>query len=238
MPTRKQPTWNEAVSDYGYFIHDTKILFPALKKLIKSLNGKGKSVIDIACGTGLSSRLFAEAGCRVTGYDISTEMIQRAAESKHSKTTTYFQGDARNLPAKNASADLVSIVTLLSNFSKAVDIQRTFQEASRILRKSGQLIVCIPHPCSEHLSFSWARIRRYKKPYRYFEEGLPYHLTLYREDGESATVTNYHWSIETYLRLLLEAGFTLEQFLEPRPITQMKDELRFPVYLMLVARKK
>lgn len=38
----------------------------------------GASVLDAGCGPGLVSAVFAEAGCRVAGVDLSAEMVERA----------------------------------------------------------------------------------------------------------------------------------------------------------------
>src|SRR5207245_8847620 len=44
------------------------------------------SMLDIACGTGNYTFIFAERGWKATGIDISTEMIRMATEKAAAKT--------------------------------------------------------------------------------------------------------------------------------------------------------
>jgi SAM-dependent methyltransferase len=51
-------------------------------KLLRDLDPKFKTVLDVACGTGEHARLLAEAGYRVDGLDLDASFI-RIARSKH-----------------------------------------------------------------------------------------------------------------------------------------------------------
>ncbi len=46
--------------------------------VIKHLDSPAPEVLDLGCGTGLSSLLFFKSGCRVTGVDATRAMIERA----------------------------------------------------------------------------------------------------------------------------------------------------------------
>lgn len=59
---------------------------------IKALGGvAGKSVLDIGCGAGHTSRALAELGADVTGVDISEDLL---AAAKRSKGARYLLADA------------------------------------------------------------------------------------------------------------------------------------------------
>ena len=57
-------------------------------------------------------------------------------------------------------------------------------------------------------------------------------------------VTKYHRTMTTYINSLLENGFMLEHFVEPKPpkemmnLKGMKDEMRRPIMFLISARKK
>jgi SAM-dependent methyltransferase len=54
---------------------------PRLRFAIAALGPvDGLAVLDVACGTGVSSVILAEAGARVTGCDVSCRSIEAAAE--------------------------------------------------------------------------------------------------------------------------------------------------------------
>lgn len=80
---------------------------------------EGKSILDLACGTGYYSRLFVRSGAeRVVGVDISGEMLSvaRAIEKEQKQNITYYQYDASELKTIG-TFDLVTGIFLLNNAS-------------------------------------------------------------------------------------------------------------------------
>lgn len=109
-------------------------------------------VLDVACGTGDLTRLFAQAGAaRVCGVDFTREMLDiacakreqaRAADPKASPPPLacidYRLGDAMALPFDDRSFDVVSIAFGLRNVA---DPARAVGEFRRVLRPAGRLVV-------------------------------------------------------------------------------------------------
>jgi SAM-dependent methyltransferase len=52
--------------------------------------------LDVACGTGRHTKLFADKGCTVTALDISSEALQAVAT--HSPSARTIQADIENAP--------------------------------------------------------------------------------------------------------------------------------------------
>lgn len=88
------------------------------------------TVADIGCGTGISTRLFAERGFDVLGIDPNEEMLAKARDAGGAR---YFRGEASatDLPAE--SIDLVIAAQAFHWF----DIPSTLAEIGRILRPGG-----------------------------------------------------------------------------------------------------
>lgn len=53
------------------------------ERLFKRFSAKPKSILDLACGTGTLSKIFAERGYEVTGVDASEDMLSYALEKTH-----------------------------------------------------------------------------------------------------------------------------------------------------------
>ncbi len=94
----------------------------------------GASLLDIGCGTGHFSRLFAARKLEVTGIDPDSASIDFA--KSHSAKETYVKGDARQLPYNNNSFDYCSAVTSLCFVSEP---EQALLEMWRISRKGVML---------------------------------------------------------------------------------------------------
>jgi len=106
------------------------VLFGATYEFVKP----GETLLDLGIGTGLSSVLFQKAGLKVSGMDISTEILEICeAKSIASELTTH---DFSNLPFpyENSSFDCIVSTGVFSLFE---DISSFFVESGRIIREGG-----------------------------------------------------------------------------------------------------
>lgn len=73
---------------------------------------EGMRVLEVGCGTGTNLEIFAEAGCRIAGVDLSPSMMHVAKKKLHGRADLRL-GDAAKLPfAENAFDLVVSFLTL------------------------------------------------------------------------------------------------------------------------------
>jgi len=101
---------------------------------------KGLKILDVGCGTGELSLLFAEMGHRVTGIDISGKML-KTAESKAEACRadiTFREGDAENPPFETSSFDIVFSRHLLWTLP---DPKKAVENWGRVLRKNGKVVI-------------------------------------------------------------------------------------------------
>jgi len=61
--------------------------------LVKRAGVKGRDLLDVGCGTGRHAVLLSEKGFKVTGIDLSPEMLKIAR--RRSKKVRFLQGDMR-----------------------------------------------------------------------------------------------------------------------------------------------
>jgi len=95
--------------------------------------GKGMKVLDVACGPGLVSEKIYQRKALSVGIDFSPEMITLARQLyPHIK---FEEGDAQQLPYKNASFD--SVVMNFGMLHLPQPLQ-AMKEAYRVLKKNGR----------------------------------------------------------------------------------------------------
>jgi SAM-dependent methyltransferase len=95
----------------------------------------GADVVDVAAGTGISSRQLAERGARVTAVELSGAMIAQLAAS--SPGVSVVQGSGHALPLADDSADLIT-------YAQAwhwMDPAQAIPEVRRVLRPGGVLAI-------------------------------------------------------------------------------------------------
>jgi len=96
----------------------------------------GMRILDIAAGTGSSSRPLADAGADVISLDFSKGMLE--AGRKRHPDLALIQGDALALSFKENEFDVATISFGLRNTS---DTSKALQESFRVLKSGGRMVV-------------------------------------------------------------------------------------------------
>ena len=96
----------------------------------------GMRILDIAAGTGSSSRPLADAGADVIPLDFSKGMLD--AGRKRHPDLAFAQGDALALAFKDNQFDVTTISFGLRNTS---DTSKALRESFRVLKSGGRMVV-------------------------------------------------------------------------------------------------
>ncbi|SMD21353.1 class I SAM-dependent methyltransferase [Lentzea albidocapillata] len=108
----------------------------------------GRSVLDVACGTGFYARLFHDLGATtVVGVDSAGEMIgyARYVEEREPRGITYEQHDATDLPVFG-EFDVVTAVWLLGYADDESAMDAMIANLTANLAPDGRLVVLVPNP--------------------------------------------------------------------------------------------
>lgn len=97
----------------------------------------GMEILDIAAGTGSSSRPLADAGAHVIPLDFSPGMLEFG--KKRHPDLEFTQGDALNLPFTDNQFDVTTISFGLRN---TADTKAALAEALRVTKSGGRIVVC------------------------------------------------------------------------------------------------
>lgn len=111
------------------------------KRRLASLHeSRGKSVLDLACGTGDLSYEFVRRGAqKVVGLDITQAMLELAKAKRGAErpTAAFVTGDMMALPFPDATFDFVSTGYGLRNVPL---LDTALTEAARVLKSGGVLL--------------------------------------------------------------------------------------------------
>jgi len=109
----------------------------------------GKSVLDVACGTGFYSREFKRRGATdVLGVDISVEMIAAAQDIEKRDPTgaRYEVGDVGELRSLDRRFDIAVGVQCLNYAESTAELERMCRNIHRSLVPGGEFFVFAQKP--------------------------------------------------------------------------------------------
>jgi len=147
QPHNQRPA---AVWSSGGLAYDeiSRQIASAIDHCVRRLDPKpGERILDLATGTGWTSRLLAARGAKVTGVDIAADLIDAAKAIGQSSglVIDYELGDAEQLQFPDASFDAV-VSTFGVMFASGPEAAAA--EIARICRKGGRIALATWRPDS------------------------------------------------------------------------------------------
>jgi SAM-dependent methyltransferase len=94
----------------------------------------GSRVLDVACGTGVLTRAFADAGAHVIGIDASEGYLEGARRGRSHPNISYENGDMRQMRFADGEFD-ASVSTLALDVIP--EIEQVVAEMKRVTRPGG-----------------------------------------------------------------------------------------------------
>lgn len=113
-----------------------------------------KMVLDIGCGSGLSTNVFSELGSDRVLMDLTIEALQlarRNCETKASKGLDFIRGDFLHLPFQDQTFDLVITQDIIKYFRP----RTVFPELQRVSKDHATLTGAFPY------LFSWRMLKNF-----------------------------------------------------------------------------
>ena len=124
------------------------------------------SILDVGCGPGRDTKLFADVGHSVTGIDLSARLL--AIARAHAPSVDFRQMDLRRLRFPDSSFDGVWVMSVLMHLEKK-EFLPAVAECSRVLKQDGVLYFCLKRGTGEGLEED-ARYGGVQKYFAYYQE--------------------------------------------------------------------
>ena len=201
---RAAAVWSSGGTDYDQI---SRGIADSIEHCVMRLNPqRGERILDLATGTGWTSRVIARRGHRVIGVDIAADLLDAARANAQAEDlpVEYELGDAEHLPFEAGEFDAV-ISTCGVMF--ATRPEAAAAELARVCRKGGRIALTTwladsnlfrmfqvmkrympPAPAPAPRSpFEWGRTERIRELLEFwfelrFEKGVSY----YREPSAEA----------------------------------------------------
>lgn len=119
-----------------------------IEELLKLIN-KNSSILDIGCGAGNNSVYLSSLGYKVTGVDLSENMLS-IAKNKNSNAT-FLKKDISNLDFKDQSFDHVVAAYSLCYLPKS-EVLNCLKNLHRIIKNKGFIFIKLQEGASKEIS--------------------------------------------------------------------------------------
>jgi SAM-dependent methyltransferase len=133
LKTRQREMW-------ASFTPTAMFTTPVAGELVKFAGiTPGETVLDVGSGTGVVAITAARAGARVTGLDLTPELLEQARENARIakvETIVWTEGDAESLPYPDTSFDVV-LSQFGHMFAPRPDV--AVAEMRRVLKPGGRV---------------------------------------------------------------------------------------------------
>lgn len=161
--------------------------------------GKPQHVVDLGCGTGTIALMLAKKGYEITGIDISSSMLQIAAEkqqrlfdaqqagetpSGQTAASSFYEQGVRwleqnmcNWKTDKPADSVISFCDCLNYLLDEDELLATFEATYNGLKSGGSFIFDV-HPISKFQQYA------VEAPFVYDEDGISYLWNSYYDEDE------------------------------------------------------
>lgn len=115
--------------------------------VVKQMNlKKGDSVLDISCGSGRHSLVFAKKGLQVVGVDYSKEVLNEARKNAkmNNLSIKFVKQDIRKLKIEKKFDGAVMLGNSFGYFNEK-DNEKVVANIAKILKKNGKFFLDLPN---------------------------------------------------------------------------------------------
>ena len=177
--------WDKNAGRYDRFMRKDQAAYDEMYALIRPVV-KGKTVLELATGTGLIAKNIVNAAAHIEASDTSAEMIREAKRRNHSAKLYFSVQDMFCLPYADESFDVVIVSNALHIVPQP---EKALAEIHRVLRDDGVLTA----PTFTHAENS------------FFGNSKAFFLKL------AGFPLHSRWTSEEYLCFLQQNGWTVRK---------------------------
>ena len=177
--------WDRNAGRYDRFMRKDRAAYEKMYGLIRPVV-KGKTVLELAAGTGLIAKNIVNAAAHIEAADASVEMIAEAKRNNQSAKLHFSVQDMFCLPYADKSFDVVIVSNALHIVPQP---EKALAEIHRLLRDDGVLIA----PTFTHAENS------------FFGNSKAFFLKL------AGFPLHSRWTSEEYLCFLQQNGWTVRK---------------------------
>ncbi|QET02542.1 class I SAM-dependent methyltransferase [Cupriavidus pauculus] len=186
---------------------------PTSMALLGDVNGR--AVLDAGCGPGICSQQLASSGAMVHAFDATPEMVKLARTRCAGLPVEVVEGDLSMPLAWLQDHSFDKILCSLA-FDYVENLAPVLGEFRRVSRPGATLVFSMAHPMRDWMD------ERTRGETNYFDTSkFGFYWSGFGEP--KPYVQAYRRPLSDILNGLTNSGWSLDRFIEPRPLPEMKE---------------
>ena len=180
-------------------VHDFKNMGEKISVMAaaKELSGdpRGKSLLDVGCGTGEFLKAGADAGFDVTGMDVDSTTTEHITKKYGFRTLTGLLG-RETFPEDHF--DVVVLSHVIEHLQKPLELLAVIR---RVLKPNGLFVMCTPNSDSleEDIHHAYGRVRHDRSKCYYLSPFLnPYHIIGFNRKSARTILERSGFAVEYF----------------------------------------
>lgn len=105
----------------------------------------GSRILDLCCGYGRHTLPLAQRGYRMTGLDLSEDLLRRAEAEAQSTEVRWVRADMRQLPFAGEFDAVINIFTAFGYLEDEEEDEQVLRQVARALRPGGVFLLETMH---------------------------------------------------------------------------------------------
>lgn len=247
----KTTSWGKVDDWYDDYVEDPesyhqKVVKPNLVRILGDVSRK--NILDLGCGQGYFSRLFAQKGANVSGVDVSPELIEKASQRSGDLKIRYVVSPAEDLFSfANQSQDIVFSVLAMQNMR---ELDRVISEVKRILKMNGRFVFILNHPAfrvpqDSDWYFNVENKKQGRVVTRYMSEATV-KIDMHPGSTQKTFTYSFHRPLQVFMKWMAKNNLAITRLEEwishkesangPRKEAEDKARKEIPLFMCIEAR--
>ena len=180
----------------------------------------GKRVLEIGCGTGLFTEMFAATGATIVAMDISPELLSKArARCLPARQVTFFEGRFEDCDAEGQFDAVIG-----SSVLHHLEIEAAIRHIKELLKPGGRMSFAEPNMLNPQVflerKFHYLPIFSYTSPDETAFVRWRLERQLREEGFTEVTIRPFDWLHPSTPKILIKTVSAVGRFLESVPLLQ------------------
>ncbi|WP_176720436.1 class I SAM-dependent methyltransferase [Desulfuribacillus stibiiarsenatis] len=196
------------------------------------------NVLDMGCGAGYLTYKLSKKAKKVIGVDLSRDNISIAQQNYGSNKKIDFIHSSIEDYADIAEKPEFSLAIANMTLMDVIKLDDVLSSVSKLLKKEGQFIFTITHPCFWPFYWKYADEEWFEYTKEIIIEAM---FSISLQDTSEHLTTHVHRPLEMYFNSIERNGLKIDRIIEPLPTDEIANKYpkkwEYPRFLAVRCKK-